>query len=119
MAIPALSTTLLPETVALFAADTPTAYGPAWATTSTTLAAYIEPMTTQVGLGQAVGEGTHTQADDPRLWMVTGAGARPEPGDKVTWATTARTMTMAVTAVEELRDAGAVHHYESTLVEMV
>ena len=51
--------------------------------------------------------------------MVTGPDARPEPGDKVTWATAARTMTMAVTAVEELRDAGAVHHYESTLVEMV
>jgi hypothetical protein len=119
MAIPALSSSLLPETVALFAADTPTAYGPAWAATSTTLAAYIEPMTAQAGLGQVSGEGTHVLADEPRLWMVTGPDARPEPGDKVTWATSARTMTMAVTAVEELRDAGSVHHYESTLVEMV
>jgi len=51
--------------------------------------------------------------------MVTGPATAIAPGDKVTWAANSQTMTMAVTAVEELRDAGAVHHYESTLVEMV
>ena len=119
MAIPALMDDLLPETVALYKADTPSSYGPAWATTSTTLAAYIEPMTARAGLGQAVGEGTHTQADEPRYWMVTGPETAIATGDKVTWVANSQTMTMAVTAVEELRDAGAVHHYESTLVEMV
>ena len=119
MAIPALMDDLLPETVALYKADTPTSYGPAWDATSTTLAAYIEPMTARAGLGSAAGEGTHTQADEPRYWMVTGPATAIAPGDKVTWAANSQTMTMAVTAVEELRDAGAVHHYESTLVEMV
>lgn len=119
MAIPALMDDLLPETVALFKADTPTAYGPAWDATSTALAAYIEPETARAGLGSAAGEGVHTQADEPRYWMVTGPATAIAPGDKVTWAANSQTMTMAVTAVEELRDAGAVHHYESTLVEMV
>ena len=119
MAIPALMDDLLPETVALYKADTPSSYGPAWATTSTTLAAYIEPSSARAGLGQAVGEGTHTQADEPRYWMVTGPATAIATGDKVTWVANSQTMTMAVTAVEELRDAGAVHHYESTHVARV